>query len=178
MLFVATASFSFGQTVEELEQQLKETSDNKERLNILYELANKSLSLNAEKAEGYGKQAHNLATSLKNNGMAAQTAFVIASAFERQRETRNVDIWLKTAYNYAKQAGDSDLIIKSVDKRGRLWTRENPRQAANIYEEAFEYFSSKGTSITDLERKYEMQKSQIEREKRDLETQKISWNQI
>ncbi|MBK7870780.1 MAG: hypothetical protein IPJ74_08885 [Saprospiraceae bacterium] len=45
LLFVATASFSFGQTVEELEQQLKETFDNKERLNILYELANKSLSL-------------------------------------------------------------------------------------------------------------------------------------
>lgn len=172
LLFLAMASFAYGQSIDELEKRLKETSDSKERMNLLYEIADQSLRSNAANAEKYGKQAYELALSLKNYGMAAQSAYLVANAYERQREKRNMEVWLKTTYNYAKQAGDSDLIIKSVDKRGRMWTRENAKLAANIYEEAFEYFSTKGTSISDLERKYEVQKSQIEREKRELEQQK------
>lgn len=172
LLFLAMASFAYGQSIDELEKQLKETSDSKERMNLLYEIADQYLRSNAANSEKYGKQAYELALSLKNYGMAAQSAYLVANAYERQREKRNMEVWLKTTYNYAKQAGDSDLIIKSVDKRGRMWTRENAKLAANIYEEAFEYFSTKGTSISDLERKYEVQKSQIEREKRELEQQK------
>ncbi len=172
LLFLVVGIVTYGQSVDALEKQLKETSDNKERVILLYELASQYSSSNADNTIKYAKQAYDLALSLKNYGMAAQSAFLVANAYERQRDKRNVEVWLKTTYNYAKQAGDSDLIIKSVDKRGRLWSRENPRQAANIYEEAFEYFSSKGTSISDLERKYDIQKAQIEREKRELEIQK------
>ncbi len=173
LVFALLAIGIYGQSsVEELEKKLRETTDGKERVNLLYELANQSLNSNADNAIKYGKQAYEQAVGLKNYGLAAQSAFLIANAYDRQRDKRNVEVWLKTTFNYAKQAGDSDLIIKSVDKRGRMWSKENPRQAASIYEEAFEYFSGKGTSISDLERKYEMQKTQIEREKRELESQR------
>ncbi len=172
LLLLFITPYAFGQSVEDLEKQLKETKDNKEKLSILYNLSDAYMRSDVDKALKYGKQAYDLATSQKNVGMAAQTAFLVANAYERQRDKRNVEVWLKTTYNHAKQAGDSDLIIKSVDKRGRLFSRDNPRQAANIYEEAFEYFSSKGTSISDLERKYDAQKAQLETEKRSLEAQR------
>ncbi len=173
LFFLSLTSLAFGQSVEDLQKQLKEAGSSEEKMNILYELAEASLRLNAEQAEDYGKQAHNLAVNANDYGMAAQSAWLIAQAFDRQRgKERYEETWLKTTYNYAKRAGDSDLIIKSVDKRGRLWTRENPRRAVNIYEEAFAYFSSKGTSISELERKYERQRAQLERQKSDLETQK------
>lgn len=174
LFFLSFASLAWGQSVEQLEKQLKEASTGEEKMNILFELAAQSLRSSAEKAEDYGKQAHNLAVSAKDYGMAAQSAWVVAQAFNRQRgKERYEETWLSTTYNYAKQAGDSDLIIKSVDKRGRLWTKENPRRAVNIYEEAFAYFSTKGTSISDLERKYERQRAQLERQKRELEDQKV-----
>ena len=172
LILTLITSVAFGQSIETLEQQLKEAKDNKEKMTAAYELANAYLRSDADSAIKYGKQSCDLAVAQKNIGMAAQAAFLVANAYDRQRDKRNVEVWLKTTYNYAKQAGDSDLIIKSVDKRGRLWSRENPRQAASIYEEAFEYFSNKGTSISDLERKYDTQKAQLEREKRDLEAQR------
>lgn len=172
LLFLFLSASAFCQSVSDLEQQLKEAKDNKEKMSILYDLADASMRSNTDNAIKYGKQAYDLAVSMKNPGMAAQAAFLVANAYDRQRDKRNVEVWLKTTYAYAKQAGDSDLIIKSVDKRGRLWSRENPRQAANIYEEAFEYFSNKGTSISDLEHKYDAQKAQLEKEKEDLQTQR------
>ncbi|HMO38869.1 MAG TPA: adenylate/guanylate cyclase domain-containing protein [Saprospiraceae bacterium] len=172
LLIMATAAL--GQTsTEELEQQLKDTKDSRQRLSLLYELGEAYLRSDANKARDYGRQSHQLAIDLKNNGMAAQTAYLTANAYERLRDDRNTEIWLRTTLTYAKLAGDSDLIINSVNKRSKLATKDrNYRKAYEVNQEAFDYFSGKGTSISDLERKYEVQKAQIEKDKRELEQEK------
>ncbi len=105
--------------------------------------------------------------------MSAQSAYLVAEAYERARDDKNVEVWLKSAYNFAKQAKDSDLIIKSVDKRSRLAKKQrNEQRAIQIYEEAFTYFSQKGTSISDLESNFDLQKAGIDRQKRDLEKER------
>jgi class 3 adenylate cyclase len=48
----------------------------------------------------------------------------------------------------------------------------NYRRAYEINQEAFAFFSNKGTSISDLESKYETQKLQIEKEKKELEKER------
>ncbi|MEL6658128.1 MAG: adenylate/guanylate cyclase domain-containing protein [Bacteroidota bacterium] len=159
--------------IEEIKQALAEAETKNEKMILRYELAEAYLRVDAEEAEDYGKQAYSNATDLNNYGMSAQAAFIVAKAFERQRDDRNTEIWLRTTLNHAKRAGDSDLIMKSVQQRSRIAVKgRNYRRAYEINQEAFNYFSENGTSISDLERQYEQQRQQIERDKRSLAQEK------
>lgn len=173
VLLFFCAAFAWSQSIDELEKEYKEAESSKDKMILAYQLADAYMRTSADKALEFGKQAHNLAQQAKNNGMAARSAFLIAQAYERNRDLRNVEVWLRSAQAFAMKAGDSDLIIKSVDKRSRLAEKDrNYRRAYEINQEAFEYFTNKGTSISDLEGKYEAQKLQVEKDKRDLERER------
>lgn len=159
--------------IEEIKEAITEAESAKEKMVLRYELAEAFLRVDAEEAEDIAKAAYKSAVDQKNQGMAARSAFLIVQAFERQRDTRNQEVWLKTTLNHAKRVGDSDLIIKSVDKRSRLAVKDrNYRRAYEINQEAFSYFSKDGTSISELEGKYESLSNQIERQKRALQQEK------
>lgn len=165
-----------GQTTDEIEEikaALAEAENGNERMILRYELAEAYLRVDSEEAERYAKQAYNNANDQNNNGMAARSAFLVAQAFERQREDRNTEVWLRTTLNHAKRIGDVDLIIRSVDKRSRLAVKDrNYRRAYEINQEAFNYFSTDGNSISDLEARYESLKSQLGRDERRLQREK------
>jgi len=158
------------QSVEELSKDLEQAASAKERMLVHFQLAEAWMrSGNREKAIEHGKSAHQTAIDQGNNGLAARTAFLIGDAFERLRNDRNAEVWFKSCLSFAKAAGDSDLIIQSVKRRSKIATKDsNYRRAYDINQEAFDYFSNKGTSISDLEGKYETQKVVIDREKRAL----------
>lgn len=169
------ASFLFpmilpAQTVEELNRNLEQAGSAKERMAVHFQLAEAWMRAgDREKAVEHAKSAHQTAIEQGNNGFAARSAFLIGDAYERLRNDRNAEVWFKTCLNFAKAAGDSDLIIQSVKRRSKIATKDsNYRRAYDINQEAFDYFSNKGTSISDLEGKYETQKVVIDREKRAL----------
>ncbi len=163
----------WGQNIQELEKQLKEATSTKEKMYLNFQLGEAYLRSDTDKALAYAKAAHSQSTEIKNNNVAASSAYLLAQIYERDRNTRNMEVWLKSATRYAKAAGDADLIIKSVDKRSKLATKQrNYRRAYEINQEAFSYFSQSGTSMGDLERKFEMQKKALERSKTDLQKQK------
>lgn len=171
--FVLLGSTIWGQNIQELEKQLKEASSTKEKMYLNFQLGEAYLRSDTDKALAYAKAAHSQSTEIKNNNVAASSAYLLAQIYERDRNTRNMEVWLKSATRYAKAAGDADLIIKSVDKRSKLATKQrNYRRAYEINQEAFSYFSQSGTSMGDLERKFEMQKKALERSKTDLQKQK------
>jgi class 3 adenylate cyclase len=172
-LSLSTLAWSQNEEIEEIKQALGEAENAHERMILRYELAEALLRVDAEQAEDVGKQAYNSANDQNNNGMAARAAFLVAKAFERQRDDRNTEVWLRTTLNHAKRAGDSDLIMSSVEKRSSLAVKDrNYRRAYEINQEAFTYFSQNGTSISDLEAKYETLRRQIEREKKGLSQEK------
>ena len=104
--------------------------------------------------------------------MGAEAAFLAGRGYERDRDERNAEVWYRTALAKAKDAGDSDLIIKSVERRSRLAEKDrNYRKAYQIVEEAFNYFSQNGTSISDLERKYEQQRKALDQERQRLQAE-------
>lgn len=159
--------------IDELKSDLAEAESAREKMILRYEIAEAFLRVDSEEAEDFAKQAYSSAKNQNNQGMAARSAYLVAQAFERQRDTRNQEVWLRTTLNHAKQAGDSDLIIRSVDKRSQLATKDrNYRRAYEINQEAFSYFSKDGTSISELEGKYEALRDQIAREKRSLQQEK------
>lgn len=170
---LSTLAWSQNEEIEEIRQALGEAENAHERMVLRYELAEALLRVDAEEAEDVAKQAYNSANDQNNNSMAARAAFLVAKAFERQRDDRNTEVWLRTTLNHAKRAGDSDLIMSSVEKRSRLAVKDrNYRRAYEINQEAFTYFSQNGTSISDLEAKYETLRRQIEREKKGLSQEK------
>ncbi|MCB0635353.1 MAG: adenylate/guanylate cyclase domain-containing protein, partial [Lewinella sp.] len=172
-LLWAVVGFAQTEEIEDIKAALAEAETPRERMLLNYELGEAYMRVDAEQAETYSKQAFNAAVDQGNNPMAARAAFQVALAYERQRDDRNTEVWLRTTLNYAKQAGDSDLIIRSVEKRSRLATKDrNYRRAYEIVEEAFTYFSQNGTSISDLEARYESLRAQIERERRELERER------
>lgn len=163
------------ESIEQLEKDFQEAGNSKDKMYLAYQLGDAYLRVNVDKSIDYGKKAYQWATDLKIDGMAAQAAYLVGLGYERDRNDRNAEVWYRSALASAKQAGDSDLIIKSVEKRSRLATKDRDyRKAYQVVEEAFTYFSQKGTSISDLENKYERQKSQLEKEKRRLEEERES----
>jgi len=158
------------QTMEELNNSLQQATNTREKMIVNFQMAELyQKENNKEKALEKAKTTLQYALEIKNYGFAARAEFMIADIYERLRDTRNAEIHYKNCLFHAKAAGDSDLIIQSVRKRSYLATRDNNyRRAFDINQEAFDYFSSKGTSIADLEGKYENQKSVIDKEKRTL----------
>ena len=158
------------QTMEELNNALQQATNIREKMVINFQMAEiYHKENNKEKALEKAKATLQYAQEIKNNGFAARAAFMLGEIYERLRDTRNAEIYYKTCLFEAKAAGDSDLIIQSVRKRSSLATKDNNyRRAYDINQEAFDYFSTKGTSISDLEGKFETQKSVIDKEKKAL----------
>ncbi|RMG83193.1 MAG: hypothetical protein D6714_10140, partial [Bacteroidetes bacterium] len=170
-LFLILSSFAGAQTIPELEQQLKEAQTSLEKMNLSYDLAEAWLPKDAKKALEYGKAAYNRAQELRNDGMAAESAFLIAQCYNRMRgEERKEETWLKSALGHAKSANDADLIIKTVDKLSRLAikSKRDYRKAFQYTEEAFKFFSQRGRSISELDRRYDKRKVLREKEQREL----------
>lgn len=172
--FLLFSVFIFGQTVEELEQQLSDATSGKEKMMLCYQLAESLLKKDARKAIDFGKKAHQFAVEQRSNGMAAEAAYLTSRAYDRTRDERNQDVWLRTAVTFAMEANDADLIIKTVDQRSRLAVKNRDnRKALQVVQEAFDYFSNKGgQGISQMQAQYEIQKNQLEREKRQLEEEK------
>ena len=161
------------QSIDELKEMLAEAETRKEKMILNKKLGDAYLRVDSKEALKYAKKAHELALQVKDKGMSGSTSYLVAQVYERQRNKRNQEVWLKSTQKYAKQAKDSDLLIKSTIKRSDLARKErNWRRAYEINQEAFDYFSQKGTSMSDLESNFELQKSQIARATRKLEDEK------
>ena len=163
--------FSFGQqSIEELKKELEDAEDSKDRMYLNYELGKAYLRSDAEASIEYAKRAHRLARDNGNSAMGAQAAFLVGRGYERERNERNADVWYRTALANAKKAQDLDLIVKSVQRRGRLAEKDRDyRDAYQIYEDAFKFFSQKGTSVSDLASKFERQKALLAQERERLQ---------
>jgi len=157
----------------ELETALKAETTTKGKMTLEVELAKRYVSPNPKRAIELGKNGYQRATKIKNHNVAAQAAYLVALAYENKRDKRNVDIWLRNCFQSSMRANDSDLIIKSAVKRSQVAKKKgNFRKAYEVMEEAFDYFSKKGSSISDLEQAFEMQRMQIDREKKVLQAEK------
>ena len=175
LLFLLLSCFVYGQntSIEELEKSLSEATSTEEKMVLNFQLAEAYLRVDSDKSIDYGKAAHNQAISKGNDGMAARSAYVIGKGYERDRDSRNAEVWFKSTQNFAKAAGYSDLLIQATTKRSAVAVKErNYRRAYEINQEAFTYFSQKGTTMSDLDSKFERQKAQLEKEKRELEKEK------
>jgi class 3 adenylate cyclase len=164
---------AYGQTVPELESQLQEAASFEAKVSANLALSQAIMASDPKKALDYAKTANRLSLDNGNKALAAQSALQVATVYEKMKDERNQEVWLKTTSTYAKEAGDMQLLVTSVERRSRLATRDqNYRRAYEINQEAFQFFSQKGNSIGDLENRYATQRASLEREKRALQKER------
>lgn len=178
IILLGLPCLAFSQTIQELEKDLQETSDINTEIILNYQLAEAYLGKRDYKnAHSYGRRSHDLAVDGQKFGLATKAAFLLGKINLRDRNDRNADVWFSSAFELAKQANDPDLIIKSVSERSKLAKKDrNFRRAYEIIQEAFEYFSQRGKSISELEQQYEIQRAELAKEKKALteEIEKLS----
>ncbi len=167
VLLIFLSNFAFSQSIKELEEDLRQATDVNTKIILNYQLAEAWLSnRDYDKAQSYSRKSHSLAEDASKFGLATKAAFLTGKINLRDKNTRNADVWFKTSFSLAKLANDPDFIIKSVVERSSIAKADrNYRRAYEIIQEAFEYFSQRGKSISDLEQQYEIQKAELAKEK-------------
>ena len=158
--------------LEALQQELKQAQSAAEQMNLQFEIGKLQLQRNRmDAAEESLRAAYELAKNANNKVMDAQASYYLYEANRGNRSSQS--FWLNRTLELAKQIGDSDLIIKATIARSRMFTRQgNYQQAFYVMEEAFEYFSNKGTSISELEQKFAAEQQRLERERNLVQTQR------
>ena len=179
LIFILFSVALYSQSISELEQQLKNAKNNREKMLLNYELGKAYMRSNTEKSIKHSKAAHDKALSVGDKNVAAQSAFQVSRAYNRENNYRYEETWLKSSFRLAKQVDDADLIIQSVDKLSRLVIRKDRsgghRKAYEYAKEAFDYFSKQGgQSITDFQSRVERAKAKLERERKSLEKERAN----
>ena len=175
LLFLLGVSFLSAQSIEQLKKDLAKAKTSKEKMLLNYQLADtyfKASSMRKkerfENAETYAKEAHRLAGQTGNNGMTAQSAYLLAKTYnnlktvgeksKRSRYSKNVDVWLKNAAASAELVGDYDLILNVYQERANLYTSgkdKNYRKAFQVMEEGLGVLTKNGKSISQLRNNYD-----------------------
>jgi len=172
LLILFSLNLLWAQSIPELEKQLQESTNAQEKITLNQQLANAWLASDVEKAFNYAKAASREAVAAGNKVQAAASNYLIANIAERKRDENNFKLYMRNAINFSKEANDLDMLIRSTDKLSAYYAKKREYDDAFRYtRDAFNFVNSKGYNMSDLENKYNSQRSSLEREKRNLETQ-------
>lgn len=173
--FCLLSILAYGQTsLETLQKELEQAQNQSEKMNLSFEIGQLQLQQNDFKeAEKSLEVAYNIGRQLNNKAIQAQASYLLFEANQGLRSETSQSYWLTRTLELAKAIGDSDLIIKATIARSRMFTRRGDyRQAYLVNQEAFEYFSAKGTSISELEQKFAREQQRLQRERNQLQQQR------
>ncbi|MEM6398423.1 MAG: adenylate/guanylate cyclase domain-containing protein [Bacteroidota bacterium] len=159
-----------------LEAALDEVRTARERYPLYYrlcQLATKDFDRSKPfKAGRYGESAYQEAGRLGDEQLKADAAWVTALAYERARNEGKEEYWLRTATRHAMAARNADQVLRTVDKRSRLATKErNYRRAVDINREALDFFTRDGNNIGDMRAEIELERNRLEQMRRQLANQ-------
>lgn len=186
LFFLLSVSFLSAQSIEQLEKDLAKATSNKERTALNFDLAEAYYNANSlrsmkkvdrfKKVITISKEAERLAKQDGNKAMLAQVSWLLAKSYDQltkldrkrassHRSSRKTA--LTNTLNFAKQVGDFDLIVKSIEKKADI--ADTDRQKARIYKEGYAIFSSKDLSISKLQNDYNRTEVKLGKNKNALE---------
>lgn len=161
-------------SLESLQKELEQAQNQAEKMNLSFEIGKLQLQQNAfNDAEKSLEVAYNIGRQLNNRSIQAQASFLLYEVNKGKRNDTSQSYWLNRTLELAKAIGDSDLIVKATIARSRMFTRRGDyRQAYLVNQEAFEFFSQKGNSLSELEQKFAAEQQRLQRERNQLQVQR------
>ncbi|WP_353481715.1 adenylate/guanylate cyclase domain-containing protein [Haliscomenobacter sp.] len=172
LLFFLSMNLGQAQSAQELEKQLQQSTNPQEKITLNQQLANAYLTSDIEKALNFAKAASRESIASGNKVQAAASSYLIATIADRKKDKGNFILYMKSAINYAKEANDLDMLVRSSDRLSSYYAKlREYDDAFRITKDAFAFVNSKGYNMSDLENKYNAQRMSLDREKRNLEAQ-------
>ena len=172
LLFFLSIHLGKAQSAQELEKQLQQSTNPQEKITLNQQLANVYLGSDIDKAMNFAKAASREAIASGNKVQAAASNYLIATIADRKKDKGNFILYMKNAINYAKEANDLDMLVRSSDRLSSYYAKlREYDDAFRITKDAFAFVNSKGYNMSDLENKYNAQRMALDREKRNLEAQ-------
>jgi class 3 adenylate cyclase len=163
------------QSVSELEARFSRSSSKSEKMNFAYQIAEKSLTSNAQKASNYATIANQLATEVGDKRREADAAYLAAEAEYRQRNYREATGRYNRAWNTARNYGLREIALNASDKLQDIALKQNDfREALKWSTETVRYLRESGGGARgggEAQRKIENQLAAAEADNRALREQ-------
>ncbi len=164
------------QSVSELEARFNRAAGKSDKMNLAYQIAEKSIATNAKKASEYAVRANQLATEIGDKRRATEAAYLSADAEYRLRNYREASGRFNQAWNTARNYGFSEVAIKSTEKLQEIALKQNDfKEALKWSTETVKYLrENSGPGVRsggDAQRKLENQLATAESDNRALREQ-------
>ncbi len=163
------------QSVPDMEAKFKRSSSKNERMNLAYQIAEKSIAANAKKASDYAVRANQLAVEIGDKRKEADAAVLAADAEYRLRNYKEAAGRFNRAWNTARNYGFRDLVLTSAEKLQDIALKQNDlREALKWSSETVKYLKESGGGARgggESLRKLENQLASAESDNRSLREQ-------
>jgi adenylate cyclase len=158
LLCLALLPFAgFAQSVAELERKLDKSQSKTEKMNLCYQIAEKLIGSNANKAADYAHRASLLASELGEKRREAEAIFLSADALARARKGTDAAARFNWAWNTARNYGLRDIALNAAEKLQELARKEgNTKEEIKWAKETIAYLkenTGRGTSSGDANNK-------------------------
>ncbi|MDO8367915.1 MAG: adenylate/guanylate cyclase domain-containing protein [Saprospiraceae bacterium] len=133
------------QSVAEMEAKFKRSTSKNDRMNLAYQIAEKSIAVNARKASDYAMKANLLAVEVGDKRKEADAAVLAADAEFRLRNYKEASGRFNRAWNTARNYGFRDLVLTSAEKLQDIAMKQNDlREALKWSSETVKYLKESG----------------------------------
>ena len=126
-LFLIFFGFNYlsAQSISELEARFNRSGAKNEKMNLAFQIAEKSIATNAKKASEYAVKANQLATEIGDKRRETDAAYLSADAEYRLRNYREAAGRFNRAWNTARNYGFRDVAINSTEKLQDIALKQN-----------------------------------------------------
>ena len=122
--FISLFIFSIpllAQSPADLKSKLNRAKTPQEKMLIQLELGKAFWGRDNRLAGNHARKAYNLAEAIKDNGIAAESAYLLAQTYNVSDDNRSEERWLNTAFDFAQKAGNNDIVLKSIEAKSKLY---------------------------------------------------------
>jgi len=122
--------FAASQSVAELESRLRKATTKKERMDLSYSIAEKSLVTNPAKTVDYAHRASLLASELGDKRRECEAINLSAEGLYRRKQYTEATNRYNQAWQTARTAGLRDQALKSVERMKEIAEKQNDLKGA------------------------------------------------
>ncbi|HFB99644.1 MAG TPA: hypothetical protein ENJ53_02455 [Phaeodactylibacter sp.] len=136
----------FGQSIQELEQQLKNATDNRQIMNLKYDLAELYKGKDHAAAARYAFESYDLARKLKDIDMQILASYLDAEIHLERRDYKKADARFKASLKHSKKAGDTEFALENLKQLEKLEVKKRDYKSAYNYAKQAAELLSKGVA--------------------------------
>ena len=132
-LFLMITSIAFGQSISQLQSELRKTKDKNRIMEIKYDLAELLKTKNKVQAAKYAFDSYNIARELKNDEMAALASFLDGEIQLAKKDLNKASARFKASLRHSKATNDDEFAIENLKQLESIERKRKNNDLADDY---------------------------------------------